>query len=1355
MGGSKKATVGYRYHLGVHAVLCQGPIDAIRGIYFDDRQAWVGSVSANTTLFIDAPDLFGGEDNQGGVRGNVDVLMGAEDQTQNTYLVQQLGANVPSYRGCVSLVFRGAESQQADISFGNKLGSKLAALFTRSFLWSAMNPYIKPVSIDASRITSGWTTSVFYPAKAAIGDDMNPAHIIYQILTDTVWGMGYPTASIDNTAFQIAADALHAEGFGLSFLLSQQDSFENLIQEVCRHVDGVVYLDKYTGKFVFKLVRGGYDLATLPNFDENNIVVFDSYQRATWGETTNDVVVVYSDAATEKDTSVNVQDLANIRIQGGVASRTIAYPGIRSAALAYRVAARDLSILSTPLAALQITVDRSAWNLNVTDRFKLSWEKLGLSEMVFRVSKIDYGSLTDGRIKIEAVEDVFVMPSNAYGVGQGSLWPSPYTQPDTVSIYRHTEASYYELVRYVDAASLATLNEFNAYLITMSARPSSKNTEVSVWRSYTTTLDDFKQFANGTATPSVALAVDLTSKTQTVIQYNSPIDFEWDGELNSYAFINDETIEVLSVDNALGTMTVKRGCLDTIPQTHAAGSRIWFFDGELGVYDFSSPLSKDVPEYLRIRGKNYIGLSPLNTAPQHLFTGVGRWFKPWPPANVRINDELFPTAPVVGKASIKWVSRNRLQQTGDTRTGWTEAGIVPEPRTTYTLRVTNEATDAILVHKNGLEVDLADGVYVFRVPVNTTPVPDNIRIELWAVRDGIDSHQKFEHVVPYQVDPNPPGPGVIEPDGDDQDYFDQYRAYVVGGSEWIGIGKNGLIWKTVEDGSSRTLVTNKTSHPFAYDIIYDAIRLDELYKIGGRYFTFGTGGSFGSGLVLCYSDDLKTWTKVVMGYGSGFAINISTPPGGAGRGGIAYYNGAIYFWSCAFIHYTNDGVTWTNTAGAIDTVNSINTLRTNRPFEKLELFYDGSTYFGQFVLDNGYAPKDEDLVRVLRSVDNTANWTEHTSNVPLLICFKAGANFYGSYVTRSNDRVVSAYQGAYKSTDGFTWSANALSETALRTGEYVHSIRKAGANIVAWIESGVFLPRSLAISTNNGSTWNRYEPGQFQMISPERKPSTSGCLESNGLPIPNGGKLFRVSFSSRKWAYAAGSNFGSTGAAALTLDIPQGFIRPELIPPGSNTRHLRKYKGYGVNAAIALPDGTPGSERGFMLASGRFGISAFSGKYQIEFKFTVALAERGEVDNRVVIGTNDFSLSDSGRIMRWVEETIDYTRSPVVTGLQPGQTFGGSGGNYSGNVMGLRIPAHWEVIAMVPPFDAGDIISVASDITNRREYYYKNGTLIHTRDISAPAYPPPVRCNGSDVEVNIGHTSFVHGQSGYTGWANV
>lgn len=104
-GSSKKVTVGYKYYLGMHMILCHGPVDKLIRIFVDKRAAWSGA-STGGQLNINADNLFGGESREGGVSGTVDFETGGPSQTKNSYLQSKLGADVPAFRGVVGLVLR-------------------------------------------------------------------------------------------------------------------------------------------------------------------------------------------------------------------------------------------------------------------------------------------------------------------------------------------------------------------------------------------------------------------------------------------------------------------------------------------------------------------------------------------------------------------------------------------------------------------------------------------------------------------------------------------------------------------------------------------------------------------------------------------------------------------------------------------------------------------------------------------------------------------------------------------------------------------------------------------------------------------------------------------------------------------------------------------------------------------------------------------------------------------------------------------------------------------------------------------------------------------------------------------------
>lgn len=107
MGSSKKVTVGYKYYLGMHLILCHGPADSLRRITVDGRIAWIG-VNEGGRVNVANEGLFGGEQREGGVSGACDLEMGRPDQGRNDYLIGQLGADLPAFRGVVGFVMRQA-----------------------------------------------------------------------------------------------------------------------------------------------------------------------------------------------------------------------------------------------------------------------------------------------------------------------------------------------------------------------------------------------------------------------------------------------------------------------------------------------------------------------------------------------------------------------------------------------------------------------------------------------------------------------------------------------------------------------------------------------------------------------------------------------------------------------------------------------------------------------------------------------------------------------------------------------------------------------------------------------------------------------------------------------------------------------------------------------------------------------------------------------------------------------------------------------------------------------------------------------------------------------------------------------
>lgn len=551
MGSSKKQTVGYRYYLGMHLAICHGPVDAVTEIQVGERQAWSGNLAASGRINLAAPELFGGEKREGGVSGAVNVTFGEATQTANDYLQAKVGTPQPAYRGILGLILR-----QVYIA--------------------ANNPYIKPWAVRVKRCFRDW-----YPTKAEINGAANPAHILYECLTNAAWGMGYPSASIDDASFRAAADTLAAEGFGLNLIWLQQSKIEQFVREVLDHIGGVLTTSASTGRFVLKLVRADYAVANLPVLDPTNVIELESFQRAAWGETTNELVLVCTKPDTFKDTSITVQDLANIQAQGAVVSQTRRYPGITSDSLAARVALRDLAAVSTPLAKVRLKVNRKAWNLYPADVFKLVWPPLGIEGLVMRIAAIDGGTLTQGAISIDAVEDVFGLPAASYTAPQPPGWVDPVPAPSAASPRRLVEAPYWDIARTLSASELAYLDATDCFLQTLGGRPAAGAINYEI-HSKTSSASTYNERGQGEFAPHAVLASEIGQAVTSTLTYHSEVDIDLVA-VGSYAYLNDEAVAITAINAAARTMTVNRGVLDTVPVAHAAGSRIWFADGFQGI----------------------------------------------------------------------------------------------------------------------------------------------------------------------------------------------------------------------------------------------------------------------------------------------------------------------------------------------------------------------------------------------------------------------------------------------------------------------------------------------------------------------------------------------------------------------------------------------------------------------------------------------------------------------------------------------------------------------------------------------------------------------------------------------------
>lgn len=716
MGSSSKSqTTGYRYYMGIHMGVGRGPVDELVAISAGDRLLWSGSVTGNQTIYINRPDVFGGDKGEGGIQGTLDVLMGGPSQVAPAGLTGMLGGLVPGFRGVMTAFFNG--------------------------LICSNNPYPKAWKIRRRRATAGWDGAPWYPEKAVIwmgtgtGTDgiraMNPAHIIFELHTNRDWGRCMDRARIDEASFLAAANQLFDEGFGLCLQWSRQGSIQEFLQLVLDHIGAVCGPDMSTGKIRLKLLRDDADPDAVPLFDYDSGLLDIEDETSAAGDTLyNEVNVSWIDPIPlggEEKLAPPVMNLGSIQ-NTGRRSTSKEYPGIPTEELAIRVAMRDLAAVASGLKRFKLQMDRRAYALQTGDVLKISAAERGIEGMILRIIKREEAATTDGAITLTCIQDVFGLPDTVYVEPQPPGWVPPDTTPVVPSNRLLLEVPYYELARRLDPANIEGLDPTSCFLAGIAVRPGGLALDFGL----ATRLgsDPFVVRGRGDWTPT-ALVVGAASKTTTAVTVTAAIDLDF-VEVGAAVLWDGEIVRVDAINASTGELTLARGCADTVPVAHAASSRLWFFD---------STMATDSLEYLSGESVNAKLLTRTSTAeldpalaPTNTLVMARRQSRPYPPGRLRISGAAYPSL-VDGSVDVAWRHRNRLLQ-ADHLVDTEQDSVSVESGVTYTARLLRADTMAELVSVTGITGTTA-GL--------TTSYIGQVIVEVWAIRAGLESWQRHQH----------------------------------------------------------------------------------------------------------------------------------------------------------------------------------------------------------------------------------------------------------------------------------------------------------------------------------------------------------------------------------------------------------------------------------------------------------------------------------------------------------------------------------------------------------------------------------------------------------------------------------
>jgi hypothetical protein len=776
--------LAYRYSLGIDFALCHGPVDALVGMQTSDdfKKIWTvpevvadttgdgatfttETQGANTATSKNARILYGGDadfqieaSGEGGLYAECTFYKGSETAPQDPYLLSVIPPVsgdyfLPAHRGLCRVVWKGPTSGKRVYNVSSSGEVFTSEPFLSGYV--GISPNLKPFSFIIKRTPNMLSTDLADTHYDIADGDANPADVIYELLTNDIWGMGLVPEFIDYDSFKYAQQAAFEDGLGFSSIWDSPKDISEVIEEVLRYIDGVIFTDLETGLITIKLARKDYDTGNLPVIDQQCAELI-SYSRGAWDETTNDLRLRYVDRVNNfKEKTVVAQDLANAIRQNNLVSAETSYLGISNSTIATKIAQRDLRILSTPLAKLTLKVNRKAYDFRPGTVFKFSWQdfQLSIDQIVMRVTKIAYGDLDDPYIEIDAIEDIFSLGDAIYSVNNGVELEDPGMEPSESTFdFKVLEAPYFYAGQSNRLQILCKKPNFDQFSFnSFVATDDDENPYYKVSSSdqftpfgflKTTLADNTADYLNSTILEIEAEFPDSLDTIQNFSEYNVL-------QGNNLALITDPTYgteEVIGFQEISYNETtskyeltkIYRGLMDTVPQNHAEDSQVWFFTYGDAIPTTSYTIGDNL--YVKLRSTAVSQESDF-TAPTNISINA-RAFRPLPPANLEINGSYSTSSLSSGSnVALTWAHRNKVAQ-GETLVKQSYVGFEAEAGTEYYIKFFNQDND-LLTTVGPLSHNTTSYTYT-----NTAQAADNggteptaITLYLYAKLNGVFSYQ--------------------------------------------------------------------------------------------------------------------------------------------------------------------------------------------------------------------------------------------------------------------------------------------------------------------------------------------------------------------------------------------------------------------------------------------------------------------------------------------------------------------------------------------------------------------------------------------------------------------------------------
>lgn len=628
---TEKIDQGFAYSVGIQFGLCFGDTQ-LKKIKIDNKEIYKTENEGTFTGNINNNTFFGEYENgPGGISGDFTFYSGKKTQSSDSYLINQLGNNVPYYNDISHLVWKGGY-------IGN-------------------NSSLSPWAFVLKRIiVPHWAK----PNMSDINGSCNAASVIYDLLTNKDYGIGLSDSQINIDNFREIHETLFNEGFGVSFLINSDKNIEDIVNDVLKVIEGQININFLDGKIEIRLNREETPELT---FNEDNIISLTNYSRGSLTSLINEVKIKWTDIHDNFKSKISQFQNEGSRFERDRAETTIIdYSILNNARLAQEIAYREAIPLTTPLLKCDITVNRKAYNIKPGDVVYLQWPKLGIDNIIMRVLEVDYGTLKNSKIKLNLIQDRFGIHHSLYSESPTNYW--------TGIDFKALNCD----LKLIEAPFFFNSEDGNKNkILTFSVKPNSSHNNYDLL----TRQSSDGYILNGVSSgfcPAGSLSLSINELSNTIelnnisdlnIVVNETEDRIKAGynlaviiENDIIEFINFKEIENNS-NNVYKLLNVNRALIDTIPRKFTENAKIYFFS-----YGFAIN-NNETLDNLLIRVKaitrtaNYTLEEDLASVNNITLTGIKNL--PIAPSNLKINGFNYEESITTGKEllSLTWSNRDK------------------------------------------------------------------------------------------------------------------------------------------------------------------------------------------------------------------------------------------------------------------------------------------------------------------------------------------------------------------------------------------------------------------------------------------------------------------------------------------------------------------------------------------------------------------------------------------------------------------------------------------------------------------------------------------------------------------------